>query len=68
LGDNVPVRRDIVELVADLGLPIAFPRRRGPLFRRKWTADDLDVIKEAAQRYWTDWRTEMETAVAGKDY
>jgi len=66
VGDNVPVRRDIVELVADLGLPIAFPRRRGMLFRRKWTTDDLAAIHEAAQKYWTDWRAAMESAVDTK--
>jgi hypothetical protein len=67
VGDNIPVRRDIVDLVSGMALPIEFPRRKGPLFRRKWTAGDLAAIREAAELYWLDWRATMEAAVGGKE-
>lgn len=58
--EKIPVRREIVDFVTSLGHSIALPRRM-PL--RKWSREDLALIRQAAREYWTTWRDEAESKI-----
>jgi hypothetical protein len=59
-GEDIPVRREIVTLVNDLKMPLTWPGRRGLLLRRKWSEEDITVIRYAAEFIWSNWRAKVE--------
>jgi hypothetical protein len=58
--EDIPVRKEIVKLVTDAGLPLTWPGRRGFRLRRKWTEGETSTIREAAEFIWSNWRARME--------